>query len=144
MKKGKIDRKSRIINNLEAVKIAKEYDNTDLDSLFKQNQEFKEKIEKGISYHLKSILKVGTIILLWKDGPEEIFDIKNNTKELSKRLYRVVKFNYMGSNCVYLSHHLNAKSDAIDQRLVAKKLNCLVEHQDFIINDLGNIIFIDD
>ena len=144
MKKGKIDRKSRIINNLEAVKIAKEYDNTDLDSLFKQNQEFKEKIEKGISYHLKSILKVGTRILLWKDGPEEIFDIKNNTKELSKRLYRVVKFNYMGSNCVYLSHHLNAKSDAIDQKLVAKKLNCLVEHQDFIINDLGNIIFIDD
>ncbi len=142
MKKGKIERKSRIINNLEAVKITKEYDTTDLDSLFKQNQEFKEIVEKGIFYHLKSVLKVGTRILLWKENPEEIFDIKNDKEELSKRLYRVVKFNNTGSDYVYLSHHLNAKSDAIDKKLVANKINCLVEHQDFEIDELGNIIFI--
>ena len=80
--------------------------------------------------------------MLWKDSPEEIFEIRNNNEELSKRLYIVGKFNNTGSDFLYIRHHLNSTKD-FDYKLVANNANCLIEHRDFEIDLLGNILLHD-
>lgn len=144
-KKGVIVRKSRIINLLDAVNIKKEYSSSNLELTLKQNKQFSEIIDKGVSYHLKYLLKTGIRVLLWKESPQEIYASKKDIKELSRKLFIVKNFNNQRSDYVYLSHHLNAKNGdkGIDERFVPNEMNFLVEHVDFEIDDLGNIKFYD-
>ncbi|MBK7159678.1 MAG: hypothetical protein IPH77_14340 [Ignavibacteria bacterium] len=61
---------------------------------------------------LSSILKSGTMVLIWKNNSEELRDITNI--ELMKRLYKVFKFNEPAPPTiyVYLQHHLESRPDS--------------------------------
>lgn len=93
----------------------------------------------NIIYNLRAIIKVGTRLLLWNESPDELPLLAKS--ELLSRLYVVGKFNTTSSDHVYLRKHLNAQSDNFDLELVANKLNCLIEHEDFEIDELGRIHF---
>ena len=139
IKKGKIERQSRIINLFELSLIVK-------DVLFNGSIEqyirthFDKMDYKKVSYSLSAIIAVGTKVIFWNEHPDEIKDL--DKKELNKRLYIVTKFNNTGSNHVYLQHHLDATGVTLIDP-VPNKLNCLIEHRDFEIDELGNITFID-
>ena len=141
IKKGKLTRQSRIINTFEAASLIKTRQYRDLShDLFDEPYYARYTDKKGVEYKLNAILKVGTRMLEWKESPDEIMELSR--QELSKRLYVVVKFNNTGSDTLYLRKHLNATT-GIDLKLVADKVNYLIEHRDFEIDKLGNIIFKD-
>ena len=142
IKRGFVDRKSRIINTFEASLIHHEHPNASLEKIIREDNAYNIIVDKKIEYRLSAIIKVGTRVLLWKESPEEIFDFRNNQEELSKRLYIVGKFNTTGADLIYIRHHLNSTID-FDYKLVANNANCLIEHRDFEIDILGNIIFHD-
>lgn len=127
-----------------------------------QSQELEilpEKSKKG--YSLKYKLKIGTMVLLYENSPEE-FD-KWNKEELSKRLYKItgmssmtVKGNEYGT--VTMVHHqvasrasdikyLNGAYKSNESvragiRMLHTQFKGLIQHQDFEINDIGEIKFI--
>lgn len=142
IKRGVVDRKSRIINTFEASLIHHEHPNIPLEKIIREDNAYNIIIDKKIEYKLSAIIKVGTRVLLWKESPEEIIDFRNNKEELSKRLYIVGKFNNTGSDHIYLRHHLSTSID-FDLSLVSNLFNCLIEHRDFEIDRLGNIVFHD-
>lgn len=142
IKRGAVDRKSRIINTYEASMIHLEHPNTYIEKIIREDNAYNIIIDKKIEYKLSAIIKVGTRVLLWKESPEEILEIRNNKEELSKRLYIVGKFNTTGADLIYIRHHLNSSID-FDYKLVANNINCLIEHRDFEIDILGIIIFHD-
>jgi CRISPR-associated endonuclease Csn1 len=106
-------------------------------------------------FELKSIIKVGMRVLVWKELSEELRDL--NKKELLKRLYKVFKFNEIGpTGYIYLQFHKEARTDKelgegdkifepdTEQprlRFSADNFNCLVEGKDFDITVDGEIIF---
>ena len=142
IKRGVVDRKSRIINTFEASQIHREHPDISLEKIIREDNAYNIIIDKKTEYKLSAVIKVGTRVLLWKDSPEEIFEIRNNNEELSKRLYIVGKFNNTGSDFLYIRHHLNSTKD-FDYKLVANNANCLIEHRDFEIDLLGNILLHD-
>ncbi len=116
----------------------------------------KGKSKSELIYSLSAIIKKGTKVLVKASEKEELalFSID----ELSKRLYRVYKFNEMGSTgYVYIQFHIEARPDKdlgdgdtlIDinkyqsrLKLSSDNFNCLVEGKDFEIRPDGEIIFI--
>ena len=146
MKKGKVDRKSQIVSLYDLSKLADGIKKCGSDeTYFRSAPAFCKIKDKGITYLLKSIFRVGTKVLLYDKDPTEIVDIINDSAELSKKLFVVVKFNNKKSDFLYLSNHINAKSkdDGIDFELVPNKINCLVEGEDFVMDDLGQIKLIE-
>lgn len=142
MKNGKLDRKSQIVSLYDLSKLAGEIKACGgTETYFRSAPVFSQMKDKGVTYQLKSIFRVGTKLLTYENDPSEIIDLLDEPEKLSKRLFVVVNFNNMDSNFLYISHHLNAQSGdkAIDTKLVANKINCLVEGEDFIIDDLGQI-----
>lgn len=95
-------------------------------------------------------------------GKKKIQNKKSLTEfsvdELSKRLYRVYKYNEMGSTgYVYIQFHMEARPDkelgdgdtTIDVnkyqsrlKLSSDNFNCLIEGKDFIVRPDGDIFFI--
>lgn len=106
-------------------------------------------------FELKNIIKTGARVLVWKESAEELRDL--DKKELLKKLYKVFKFNEIGSTgYIYLQYHKEARNDkelgegdktfkpAIEQprlRFSADNFNCLIEGKDFEIKLDGEIIF---
>lgn len=140
IKKGKVDRKSRIINLWEATWLHANNKEVNIDTLILDTFDYNLIVEKNIEYKLSAIIRVGDRVLLWKENPDELKEI--DEVQLSKRLYIVVKFNTTGADLLYLRNHLSATLD-IDLQLVANNVNCLIEHRDFEIDALGRIQFID-
>lgn len=106
---------------------------------------------------LKSILKKGCRVLLYNNAKEELYDLDHDT--ISQRLYVVYKFNAKGTPNLYLRHHLEARKESdcsIEEKgtafdahrplsylsLKASNFKAIVEHYDFEIDPVGNIIFI--
>jgi CRISPR-associated endonuclease Csn1 len=110
-------------------------------------------------YELRYKLKIGTMVLLYENGPEEVWEL--DKVNLQKRLYKVTgmssmiiqrKFEY---GTIELVHHQNAKpSSEIKKvngefksgeefrpgiKMLHSQLNALVQGVDFEINDLGEI-----
>lgn len=140
IKKGAVDRKSRIINTYEASILHREHPSENIEHILWDNNTYNTIIDKKIEYKLSAIIKVGTRVLLWKDTPEELQGMSN--AELSERLYVVTNFNRTSSDHIYLRHHLNASKD-YDISPVANDADFIIEHRDFDIDTLGNIRFHD-
>ena len=103
-------------------------------------------------------LKKGTMVLIYENTPEEIKNIENKYNELSKRLYKLFKFDANGQ--IYFIHHLEARPKGelksstkfgayktIDdlwsvRMFYPNQLNVLVENVDFIITNDSRIKFI--
>ena len=96
---------------------------------------------KGLTtYRLSAVIKVGTRLLFWKESPDEINQFTSQ-EELSKRLYVVNNSNVHSGNTVYV--YVKRHSDASADKPIhfnANQLNCLIEHRDFEINPLGEVI----
>lgn len=143
IKGGKVVRKSRIISLFELSQSFKGKIITDYYSYFSKEPYYASITEKGVDYKLTAAIEPGTRVLLWNESPEEINDIKHDTKELSKRLYVVYKFNNTGTDRLYLLPHISSDEDS-EIQFVATTFNCLIEHRDFRVDVLGNIVLIND
>ena len=154
--KGKIEKELRIVSLFETSCLK----NTGKKILnineLKEESDYKQSPKKRLP--LKAILKRGTRIIFYDSFPEEIPEY--NQTELSKRLYAVYKFNNIGvTSYLYLRHHLESRVEnmcekkeigtAFDKsetksylRLNSSTLNALIEHIDFEVNPVGEIIFI--
>lgn len=101
--------------------------------------------ENNAMMPIKAIIKRGTRVLLYKITPDEVNDL--DREELSKRLYVVYKFNVMRTPNIYLKHHLETrKKTECDTKesylsLKASNFKALIEHYNFEVDNLGNIIF---
>lgn len=140
--KGKITRASRIVSLFELAQLKSEIATYhSAKEFFYSNTSYNHLKTKKADCKLKSVFVVGTRVLLYENSPGEVTDVLNNPTDLSDKLYVVVKFNNRGSDSLYISKHLNAESGekAIDSVLVANKINCLVEGEDFEVDELGQI-----
>jgi CRISPR-associated endonuclease Csn1 len=145
--KGKTKRSYKLVNNLEAVNAPKG------ESIVPNSDEN--------DYPLKWLLKVGQMVLLYENIPNEIYNADNC--ELVKRLYEVTGLSYMVINKSYeygrivLKYHqeahqssdLKAKNGVwhIGEEirpaicLLHTQFNALAQGQDFEISDDGEITF---
>ena len=150
--KNKLKRDFEIVNNLEASEyFKKSTDRNDFPNLLPI-------ISLKHNFSFTSLIKVGTLILLYEKDPKEIdFD---NLKDINKRLYKVTGLSSMevkGSNygVINIRHHqearqakdLKSKNGAFvngeDYRpaitMLHSQFNALVEGYNFKINILGEI-----
>lgn len=112
------------------------------------------------SYPLKYRLKIGTMVLLYEETPEEIYEL--DKAQLCKRLYKITgmsSMNISGNNYgrIYMVHHQVAKpaseikfqngkyctSESLREGIMMlhTQFQALIQHQDFEINDIGEIKF---
>lgn len=84
-KKGKPGRKFEIINNIDASSRLKQSAKTQYTTLIPISQN---------GFPLKCIIKTGTMVLFWKETPDEIWELGKS--ELVKRLYKVTKLSKDG------------------------------------------------
>jgi len=107
-------------------------------------------------FKLSGVLKTGIKVITKSDAKEVVADLSKD--EIAKRLYKVYKFNEMGSTgYLYIQHHLEARPDKelgdgdtiIDVskyqprlKLSSDNFNCLIEGKDFEIKPDGEILFL--
>ena len=152
-KKGKEKREFELVNNITAANFYRRSN----DRVPTDGQLVPLNSESG--YELRYKLKIGTMVLLYENGPEEVWEL--DKVNLQKRLYKVTgmssmiiqrKFEY---GTIELVHHQNAKpSSEIKKvngefksgeefrpgiKMLHSQLNALVQGVDFEINDLGEI-----
>lgn len=149
--KNKLVRGYRILNLYDIAKLGIR----DINQL-KQEPEF-QTLKKGkgkneVTLSLKTILKTGDKVILFKENREEI------TKENAKsRTYKIIKFNEPAPSTayVYLQHHVEARTeDELKTKgekeftpnkyqpsleFTADKMNCLFENKDFELKPDGEI-----
>lgn len=140
VKRGKVEREFRILNYMDFSRLR-----ISVQDLW--NESYFSSIEnKGVDYKLTAIIKTGTSVLMWENSPDELYGLSNES--LNKRLFVVRKFNFKGSNCIYLWNHLEAREESdIKEKdfttydegvyqakltLVANSFNCLIEGRDFV------------
>lgn len=154
-KNGKEKRDFKLVNALDAA----DYYNSDSAA---QNIDILPATSQEHGYPLKWSLKIGTMVLLYENTPEEIYELDN--KGLVKRLYKItgmsssVVSGYEYGNLVMRFHQESRQST--DSACKIKKgiykqneayrsiigmshlqFNGLVQGRDFKINDLGEIEF---
>ena len=152
-KKGKEKREFELVNNITAVNFYRRSN----DRNPTDNQLIPLYSKSG--YELRYKLKIGTMVLLYENSPEEVWEL--DRKNLQKRLYKVTgmssmviqgKFEY---GTIEMVHHQNAKpssevkkvngeykSDEIFRpgiKMLHSQIRALVQGVDFEINDLGEI-----
>ena len=152
-KKGKEKREFELVNNITAANFYRRSN----DRVPTDNQLVPLFSESG--YELRYKLKIGTMVLLYENGPEEVWEL--DRVNLQKRLYKVTglssmiiqrKFEY---GTIELVHHQNAKpSSEIKKingeyksgeefrpgiKMLHSQIRALVQDVDFEINDLGEI-----
>ncbi len=152
-KKGKEKREFELVNNITAANFYRRSN----DRVPTDGQLVPFNSKSG--YELRYKLKIGTMVLLYENGPEEVWEL--DKVNLQKRLYKVTgmssmiiqrKFEY---GTIELVHHQNAKpSSEIKKvngefksgedfrpgiKMLHSQLNALVQGVDFEINDLGEI-----
>ena len=108
--------------------------------------------EKG--YPLKMILRVGTMLLLYKDTPEELYQADN--RSLAKRLYKVIGFGKDGRIKIRYQQEAREAKDlgsflALDYnslgtqtaqaRVGFARINALVQGKDFELTETGKVVF---
>ncbi len=150
--KGKIKRDFEIVNNLKAGEFFKSSVQETLKAQGIDNLEglvSSSKTVKKIEAPLKYVIKTGTMVLLWEQCPEEIWELDNYNRNL--RLYKIVKFDKSGR--IYFRPHnearpaseltevynLNTEKHCEQLRFPANKFTALVQGYDFKINVLGQI-----
>ncbi len=164
--KGKIKRDFEVVSNLEAGEYFKLSVQNDLKPQGIKNidglvPDYKEK--GGLQLPLKGVLKVGTMVILWENSPEEIWE--EQEKEITKRLYKIIglsnqrikspngKINEYAT--IMMRFHQEAKPStelkvldgafSINEEYKAQRkmnhnqFNALIEGLDFKLNALGQI-----
>lgn len=145
--KNKTIRHYRILNLFDIAQLKIKDINT-----IKKEPEF-QTIKKGkFELSLKVILKAGDKVIFYNESKDEI--TPENTKN---RLYKLYKFNEMGSAFLYFQNHIEARTENDIEKtestfnssiyqarlmLVLDKINCLFENIDFKIMPDGEIKFI--
>lgn len=151
-KKGKEKRTFELVNSLDAVRF---YNS----GVLKQGIDLLPN-EDSNGYALKWRLKIGTMVLLYENTPDEIYDL--DIKMLTRRLYKITGMSSMNypDRCygtLALVYHQEArpstefssKNGAYQSNeelrpgitLLHTQFRGLVQGQDFEINDIGEIIF---
>ena len=151
-KKGKEKREFELVNNITAANFYRRSN----DHIPTDNQLVPLFSKSG--YELRYRLKIGTMVLLYENDPEEVWELDRNN--LQKRLYKVTGMSILvvSSNKygrIYLVHHQDARPssdikftngaflNSDDFRagimLLHTQFNTLVQGVDFEINDLGEI-----
>ena len=151
-KKGKEKREFELVNNITAANFYRRSN----DKVPTDNQLVPLYSKSG--YELRYKLKIGTMVLLYENSPEEVWEL--DRKNLQKRLYKitglsilVVSSNKYGR--IYMVHHQDARpsteikctngafvSDGefrSGMMLLHTQFKALVQGIDFEINDLGEI-----
>lgn len=150
--KGREKREFRIVSNFEAA------------SYYRRSKASAEKPEALVpsisakGYPLKYELKIGRMVLLYENNPEEVWQC--NKKEMQRRLYKVTGLSSSYTSIylygyVTLTHHQEARpatevkydkgvfctEDEFRPGIVMshKQFNGLIEGQDFTLNELGEI-----
>ena len=152
-KKGKEKREFELVNNITAANFYRRSN----DKVPTDNQLVPLYSKSG--YELRYKLKIGTMVLLYENSPEEVWEL--DKKHLQQRLYKVTgmssmiiqgKFEY---GTIEMVHHQNArpsseikkvngeyKSDEDFRpgiKMLHSQIKALVQEVDFEINDLGEI-----
>lgn len=160
--KGKLKRDFEIVNNLEAGELfkcsvqnlLKHQGISRLDGLVSQ-----KKISGKIELQLTALLKIGSMVILWENNREEVWDL--SIGDINKRLYKIIglseqviqrKYFY---GTIVLRHNKEARQstdlkvhDGIfkhnEEYIALRKLNhnqfnALVEGVDFKLTPLGEI-----
>ncbi len=140
---GEAIRTYSVIDNLKAAKC---YNARDIQEIIPSND------EKG--YPLKLILRVGTMLLLYKDTPEELYQADN--RSLAKRLYKVIGFGKDGRIKIrYQQEAREAKNlgsflaldynslgtQTAQARVGFARINALVQGKDFELTETGKVVF---
>ncbi len=152
-KRGKEKREFELVNNITAANFYRRSN----DKVPTDNQLVPLYSKSG--YELRYKLKIGTMVLLYENTPEEVWEL--DRKNLQKRLYKITgmssmviqgKFEY---GTIEMVHHQNAKpSSEIKKtngeyksdeefrsgiKMLHSQIRALVQGVDFEINDLGEI-----
>lgn len=152
-KKGKEKREFELVNNITAVNFYRKSN----DKTPTGNQLVPLYSESG--YALRYKLKIGTMVLLYENAPEEVWEL--DKKNLQKRLYKVTGLSSMllrqkdNYGTIELVHHQDARpSTEIKKKngsfcvgeefrfgikMLHTQFRALVQGVDFEINDLGEI-----
>lgn len=149
-KKGKEKRAFEIVNNIDTARYHKR-SNDSMDGLVPQTH-----LDSG--YPLAYCLKIGTMVLLYDESPEEVWDL--DRKDLVKRLYKVVGLSSMVISSYYygtisLVYHQDARQSTEIKlkngvyktgeefrsgiKMLHTQIKALIQGVDFEINDLGEI-----
>jgi len=153
-KKGKEKREFELVNNITAANFYRRSN----DRVPTDNQLVPLVSKSG--YELRYKLKIGTMVLLYENSPEEVWEL--DKKNLQKRLYKVTgmssmviqgKFEY---GTIEMVHHQNAKSSSDIKKvngeykdgeefrsgikMLHSQIRALIQGVDFEINELGEII----
>lgn len=152
-KKGKEKREFELVNNITAANFYRRSN----DKEPTDNQLVPQKSKSG--YELRYKLKIGTMVLLYENNPEEVWDL--DRKNLQKRLYKVTGMSSMvlrGKDfygTIELVHHQEARPSSEVRKkngsfqhneefrpgikMLHTQFNALVQGIDFRINELGEI-----
>lgn len=154
MVKGKVEREARIVSLFE-ISILKSCGRNNInEKTLVEEPDYRVSQKKKLP--LKAVIKRGTRVLFYENTPDEIMELDSSA--ISKRLYVVYKFNVMGTSTIYLKHHLEARTENLCEKnecgtvfdsnstksyltLKSSALNALIEHVDFEVNAIGEIVF---
>lgn len=160
--KGNVKRDFQLLNNLEAGEFFKYSTQKDLKEQ-KLNQLHnlvpEKRVSGNIGLPLKAFLKIGTMVILWENSQEEVWDL--SVSEINKRLYKIVGLSeqviqgkyYYGTIVLRFnkeakpSTELNIQDGAFKngeeykalRKMNHNQFNALIEGFDFKINVLGEI-----
>jgi CRISPR-associated endonuclease Csn1 len=148
---NKIVRAFKIVGLFELAQLGLKNENDiSNETFYKTTTTGKGKNEVELS--LVNIIKVGTKCIFYNKTIEELKDLKNI--ELLQRLFRVYKFNLMGTPNLFLQNHLEArKNEQLNDgettfnstqksyrlKIKADKFTCAIENIHFKINVDGTI-----
>lgn len=151
-KKGKEKREFELVNNITAANFYRRSNDR-----VSTNDQLVPLVSKS-GYELRYKLKIGTMVLLYENNPEEVWEL--DRKNLQKRLYKVTGMSILvvSSNSygrIYLVHHQDARPSSEIKitngayhdndefrsgiMLLHTQFKALVQGIDFEINDLGEI-----
>ena len=152
-KRGKEKREFELVNNI----IAANFYRRSNDRIPTDNQLVPLYSKSG--YELRYKLKIGTMVLLYENSPEEVWEL--DRKNLQKRLYKVPGMSSMvlrekdNYGTIEMVHHQDARpSSEVKKKngsyisneefrpgikMLHTQFNALIQGVDFEINDLGEI-----
>lgn len=134
---------ARILYPLDIANLAKKGVKCDFEFL-KNSLNFSHIIVKKKEFSLSAAFKTGTRVICWETSLDEFKKLlKENKAEAFKHVFVVKKFNHQeATHYIYIRPHSDAsETKDFEKKVNANKFNFLIEHIDFKINELGDIIF---
>ena len=151
----KIERAFRIVGLFELSKLGLKTENDLFNDTYYNNLE----VGKGKNIQnafLHSIIKVGLKVIFYKESIDELKELSNEL--LIRRIFRVYKFNEMGTPNLFLQNHIEARrNELLDDgdtefnqdkyqyrlKIKADKFKCAIEHKDFEVKLDGQIVWLE-